>query len=149
MSSRDPKSRPRMVQRTLPLSELKSQRLGAGTLRRLESVKEALKDALKDSGLPRETVAEELGRLTGEHLSVHVLNNWVAEEKKDRNIPLHYCAALAIVLDDLRPLQAAFGGSGVHVMGEEEFGFYELGKMAAEDAARSKKKRQLKEKLGI
>jgi hypothetical protein len=149
MSNQALKPRPKLVQMTLPLSDLKSQGQAAGSLRRLEAVKEALKEALRDSGLPRETVADELSRLTGEHLSVHVLNNWVAEEKKDRNIPLHYCAALSVVLGDLRPLQAAFGGTGVHVMGEEDYGFYELGKMAAEDAQRAKKKRQIKERLGL
>ena len=51
----------------------------AGTLRTKEAVREALKTALDNSPLGRDTVAKELSRLVGEDISVHSLNNWCAE----------------------------------------------------------------------
>lgn len=137
-----------MVQLTLPLSSLPSQRLKAGSLRTSEAVKEALRAALRSCGLSRETVADELTRLTGEAVSIHQINNWAAPGKGDRSIPLEQLAALTLVTGDSGLARAALGCSGWTVLRPEDAPFYELGRLTAEEKARAKRKREVWEKIG-
>lgn len=136
-----------MVQLTLPLSSLPSQRLKAGSLRTLESVKEALRTALNRCGMSREAVADELTRLTGARISVHTVNNWAAPEKSDRSIPLEQLAALTVVTGDPGLAQAALECAGWAVLKPEDVPYLELGRMTAEDRERTRKRRELLEKI--
>ncbi|WP_320174915.1 hypothetical protein [Maridesulfovibrio sp.] len=148
MSKRNRKSDNRMVQLTLPLSSLPSQSLESGSLRRFEAVKEALGHALKECGLSRDVVAEELSRLTGHQVSIHQLNNWAAPGKEDRPIPLHFVAALTEITEDYSLIKAALEGTGCKLLGPEEVAYFELGIMAAEDKKRTKKRKELWDKIG-
>ncbi len=136
-----------MVQLTLPLSSLPTANMAAGSLRRLEAVHEALRDALSGSGLSREYVAGELSRLTGDQISIHHINSWTAESKAgERHIPLEYAAALAVILGDARILAAACP-AGYVVLSPEEAAVYEMGKVVVEERRRSRKKRELWERI--
>lgn len=137
-----------MVQLTLPLSELPSQKRRAGSLRAKEAVKDALRQALRSCGLSRETVADELARLTGDKISVHTINNWAAPEKTDRPVPLEYAAALAVVTGDAGVIRAAVEAAGIVVLTAEEAPLYELGKLTAEDRQRAARKKSLFERIG-
>lgn len=137
-----------MVQLTLPLSSLPSQRVKSGSLRTSEGVKESLREALRNCGLSREVIAEELSRLTGESISIHQINNWTSAAKEDRSIPLEQLAALTIVTGDAGLAQAALECAGYVVLRPEERAFYDLGRLAAEDKERAKRKRELWEKIG-
>lgn len=137
----------RMVQLTLPLSSLPSQKLKSGSLRTSETVKEALRVALRACGLSRETVADELSRLTGESVSIHQVNNWAAPGKDDRSIPLEQLAALTVVTGDAGLARAALECSGLVVLRPEDVPYFELGRMAAEDKERSRKRREILERI--
>lgn len=137
-----------MVQLTLPLSSLPSQERGAESLRTSGGVKEALRQALDRCGLSRETVADELTRLTGETVTVHTVNNWAAQGKAERRIPLDQLAALVIVTGDPGIARAALEPAGLMVLDADQAPLYELGKITAEDKARAKRKRELWEKIG-
>jgi len=131
------------------MSSLPTGNRRAGSLRVKEGVKEALKQALDRCGLDRETVADELSRLVGEPVSVHTVNNWVADAKGDRRFPLEYAGALTAITGDVGFLQAALaGGAGIKVLAPEEVAYYELGKITAEERARRKRKRAVLEKIG-
>lgn len=147
MSKATPNPDPGMVQLTLPLSDLHSQKWRTGSLRAKEAVKEALRAALRKCGLSRETVADELTRLTGEIISIHTINNWAAPGKDDRSIPLEYVAALAVVTGDIGVTRAALEPAGLVVLREDEAPYYELGRLTAEDRARAKKRRDLLERI--
>ena len=142
------------IQLTMQMSRLRTSRLRGGALRRKESVCEALRKALdgcKDlngSPLDRETVSKELSRLVGESVSVHTINNWCAEGKENRRFPLEYAEALALITGDRGILDAALG-EGFRMLDEEETAYLELGRIVAEERARSKKKRQVLERIGI
>jgi hypothetical protein len=137
-----------MVQLTLPLSELPSQKRRAGSLRAKEAVKDTLRQALRQCGLSRETVADELSRLTGDKIGVHTVNNWAAPEKTDRPVPLEYAAALAVVTGDAGVIRAAVEAAGLVVLTAEEAPLYELGKLTAEDRQRAALKKALFERIG-
>jgi hypothetical protein len=132
---------------TLPLSSLPSRRLEAGGLRTSEAVKEALRVALRSCGLSRETVADELTRLTGENISIHQINNWAASGKGDRSIPLEQLAALTLVTGDSGLVRAALGSSGWTVLRPEDLPFYELGRLTAEERERSRRRKEILGKI--
>lgn len=140
------------IQLTMQMSKSRTARLRAGALRRKEPVTEALKQALDGckslDGAPmdRETVAKELSRLVGEPVSIHTINNWCAEGKENRRFPLEYAEALALITGDRRILDAALGAS-FRALDDEETAFLELGRIVAEERARSRAKRQVMEKL--
>jgi len=138
-----------MVQLTLPLSEIPSGRQESGTLRTKERVKAALKRGLSECGIPRDVIAEELSRLTGEHVSIHSLNNWVAPGKDDRTLPLEYAAALTVITGDMRIVQAALSCAGILTLSEKEAQFYHLGKLVAEERSRAKTKRELFDRIKV
>jgi hypothetical protein len=137
-----------MVQLSLPLSSLPSQRLENGSCRTTEAVQDALNGALKGCGLSRDLVAEELSRLTGHDVSVHTLNNWASPSKEDRPTPLQFLAALVKITGDGGLVQAALKGTGYKLLSPDEVPLFELGKITAEDKARAKRKRELWEKIG-
>jgi len=126
---------------------LPSQKLKAGSLRTSETVKEALRTALRNCGLSRETVADELTRLTGEAVSIHQINNWAAPGKDDRSIPLEQLAALTFVTGDAGLARAALSCAGWAVLRPDEVPYFELGRMAAEDRERTRKKREILERI--
>ncbi|MGE4293924.1 MAG: hypothetical protein AB7E32_17165 [Desulfovibrio sp.] len=148
MSKRRANPDKRMVQLTLPLSSLPSQRLQNGSLRTCEGVQDALSRALARCGLSREIVAEEISRLTGHEVSIHTLNNWAAESKSDRPTPLQALAALVAVTGDPGLVEAALAGTGYRLLPPEDVAYYELGRMVAEEKERAKQKRKIWEKIG-
>jgi len=142
------------TQLTIQMSGLRTVRLRAGALRRKEPVREALKRALDEcrdaNGNPmdREAVSKELSRLVGQQVSVHALNNWCAEGKEDRRLPLEYAEALALITGDRGILEAAFGTS-FRVLSDEDAAYLDLGRIVAEERTRSKRKRQVLERIGV
>jgi len=114
-----------------------------------EFVREALKTALEGCEMDRETVAKELSRLVGEQVSVHSLNNWVADGKGDRRIPLEFAAALAAITGDKRILQAALERAGFMVLSADEAAIYELGLVTAEKRRSRKREQRVWERIGI
>lgn len=137
-----------VVQLTLPMSSLASQRLKAGKLRAKEAVKEAIAAAIRGCGLSRDVIADEMSRLTGESISIHAINNWTAPGKTDRSMPLEYAPALAIVTGDAGALRVVAEAAGYVLLEPGDVPLYELGKITAEDRERAKRKRELWEKIG-
>ena len=137
-----------VVQLTLPMSSLASQRLKAGKLRAKEAVKEAITESIRGCGLSRDVIADEMSRLTGESISIHAINNWTAPGKTDRSMPLEYAPALAIVTGDAGALRVVAEAAGYVLLEPGDVPLYELGKITAEDRERAKRKRELWEKIG-
>ncbi len=136
-----------MVQLTLPLSNLPTAKLPAGSQRRQEAVHEAFCAALAASGLTPEYVASELSRLTGNQVSVHHINNWTAESKiGERHIPVDYLPALTAILRDARIIQAVMP-PGWTALSPEDAAVFELGKVVVEERRRGRVKRELWERI--
>ncbi len=147
MSKRKPDSDERMVQLMLPLSSLPSQRLQSGSLRTFEAVKDGLNRSLKDCGLSREIIAEEISRLTGHDITVHQINNWAAPSKEDRPTPLHFLAAITEITGSPALAEAALDGTGYKLLTPEEVVFYEIGKDEVEKRRKAKARKALWEKV--
>lgn len=110
---------------------------------------EALKTALNNCGLGRDTVAEELSRLTGDKISVNHINNWCAESKNGWRLPMEYAAALSLITQDMGVVRAALEGTGMVVLDKEGKDYFELGKITAESRVKNRKRNQIYGRLGI
>lgn len=138
----------RPIQLTFEMSKRGLPSLRAGALRVKESINEALRRSLDGCGMDREGIARELSRLVGEEISVHTINNWCAEGKGNRRLPLEYAKALAIITGNAGVIQAALGPEFT-VLNREQTEFYELGMIVAEERAVKKRKRKITERIGI
>lgn len=139
----------RARQLNLPFTNLRSFDESAGSYSRKSAVQEALKRTLRNSQFSREEIAEEMSRLVSEKITVNHIANWTAESKNGWRMPLEYAAAFFVITGDSGVIKAALAGSGIGVMDDKEYAFYELGKLVAEERTRSKKKRRVMEELGI
>lgn len=122
----------RAKQLSLPFMTSKSFEYSAGSFRRTESVQEALKITLKNCVLSREEIADEMSRLLGEKVSVNHIANWAAESKNGYRLPLEWASAFCVVANDTRVIKAAFEGSGINVLDDNEMAFFEIGKAIEE-----------------
>jgi hypothetical protein len=144
---RFPDTRERQL--NLPFSNLRSFDELAGSYSRKSAVQEALKRTLRDCQLSREEIADEMSRLVSEKITVNHIANWTAESKNGWRMPLEYAAAFFVITGDDGVVKAALSGSGIGIMDDREYAFYELGKIVAEERQRSKKKRRVMEELGL
>lgn len=147
MSKRSIKLDKKQHQFSLPFNNNTS-RLRAGSFRKKEAVKEAVKKAIENSDFDRETVARELSRLVGEEVSFHTVNNWIAEGKNNRRIPLEYAGALVAITGDIGIFEAVID-SEMKLLKSDEVPFYELGRVVAEEKARRKRKKALMSQIGV
>jgi hypothetical protein len=90
-----------------------------------------------------------MSRLVSEKITVNHIANWTAESKNGWRMPLEYAAAFFVITGDDGVVKAALSGSGIGIMDDREYAFYELGKIVAEERQRSKKKRRVMEELGL
>ncbi|MBW2606384.1 MAG: hypothetical protein JRD05_01980 [Deltaproteobacteria bacterium] len=132
------------IQMKLPLSKSRTLNTRAGVFRTREAVREALKRALDRCHLSREEVSEELSRLVGEEIS-HSLNNWCAEGKQNRRLPLEFAKALVMVTGDSDILRAALLPE-FDLVDEKGKAALDYGIMLIEDKTRLKLKRRLEQK---
>ena len=149
MTKKQPFPARRERQLNLPFTQLRSFDEAAGSYSRKSAVQEALKRTLRDCQLSREEIAEEMSRLVSEKITVNHIANWTAESKNGWRMPLEYAAAFFVITGDAGVVKAALAGSGIGIMDDREYAFYELGKIVAEERQRSKKKRRVMEELGI
>jgi hypothetical protein len=120
--------------------------LRAGSLRVKAAVHEAIKRALADCELSREQVADELARLTGEEISLHSLNNCCAEGKSNRRFPLEWAKALTLITGSRGILEAALGPEFA-ALDERGQACREYGELVLKDKLRSRRKRELQERI--
>lgn len=60
----------------------------------------ALRGAIRRSGKSRQQIAEELSGAQGLNVSVHILNNWTGDSKRERRLPAVVIPAICAVLGD-------------------------------------------------
>ena len=127
----------------LPLTHFRTSGLRAGSLRTKEAILESLKRDIDDSGISRDDLAEELSRLVGEYVSVHTINNYLAEGKTNRRFPLEFARAVALIVGSHDFISAALQPE-LDLVSESDLAALRYGRMLLEDEERSKLKKELK-----
>lgn len=107
-----------------------------------------LSDALKSSPIKREAVATQMSILTGDNISIHSLNNWVAESREGWRFPLEYLAAFEVATETtaLTAWIASVRGGKV-LMGKEALDA-EIGKLERRRDEAMKQIKLLKRAMG-
>jgi len=121
----------------------------AGDGRTKEAIREALKATIDSSPFDRSKIAEEITRLTGESVSEHAINMWLAESKTERRFPLEFIAALVQATGNPSVIKASLRGTDFIVITKEEYKLLELGRIVAEETSRRKRKKVVMEELGL
>lgn len=130
-------------QQKLPFTHHRTLNLRAGSLRTKESILESLKRCIDDSGISRDDLSEEISRLVGEYVSVHTINNYLAEGKTNRRFPLEFALAVAMIVGSHDFISAALN-SFMEIIGPDDVAAMKYGRMLLEDEERSKLKKELK-----
>lgn len=129
----------------LPWSRPRTSNLRAGSLRTKEAVTEAIKKAIDNCHLDRESIAKELTRLVGESFSIHALNNILSEGKQNRRFPLEFAKAFTVITGDTGILRAALQPE-FDLMDDKGKAAHDYGLLMLENKARLKRKRELEQK---
>ncbi|RJF70905.1 hypothetical protein [Rhodopseudomonas palustris] len=69
-------------------------------------IKQALKEALRDCGRSRDTVAAAMSEYLGERVSPQILDQYTSAANETANIPAHRLIALVVVTGDIRLINA-------------------------------------------
>lgn len=105
-----------------------------------------LNEAIRESGLSRDAVAEEMSRLLGEKISVDQINGWTRETDQ-RHVPAQYMYAFEVATNS-RGITEYFcklhGGKFINAQADEVL---TLGQIQLYKAQLTVKERELKEKL--
>jgi len=87
-----------------------------GSMRVVDSLKEALNAALKSCPLSRHQVAGQISHLLNEEISKATIDSWTAESKTDRHIPAEYIPAFCLATGSNEPLEVLIRKTGLFAL---------------------------------
>jgi len=99
-----------------------------GSLNDASVVRAALVDAIRKCGKSRETLAEEMSRLTGTEVTVRRLNAFTAESREDYRFPAELARAFCAATGSYALLRNQIEMAGFRVVTETEFELLKLGR---------------------
>jgi hypothetical protein len=104
----------------------------------------AVREAIKAAPKSRETLADELSELTGQPISVHMVNNWTAESHPHR-LPAELVPALCVATGSTEPLRVLAEAAGVFTLPGPDALRAEVQKLREEEQriTRERKRREL------
>jgi hypothetical protein len=116
-------------------------------------VKVALRAAIKESGLSREVIADQMNLILGSMemrglVTVDQINSWT-KNQEDRVIPLVLLPVFCKVTDSVFPFQVLLQPLGAKIMSVKDEVYLELGKAHAMKRAALKKEHDALERLGL
>jgi hypothetical protein len=99
-----------------------------GSLNDASVVRAALADAIRKCGKSRETLAEEMSRLTGTEVTVRRLNAFTAESREDYRFPAELARAFCAATGNYTLLRNQAEMAGFRVVTKTEFELLRLGR---------------------
>lgn len=112
-------------------------------------IKEAISDAIKNSGIKRYEIAGQMSEFLGVEITESMLNAYTAESKDGYRMPAEYFPIFCKLTKDYTVLEILVASSGGRMVKSEEIYFLEIGRLQQAEEAISKKKRQLRSELNI
>jgi hypothetical protein len=111
-------------------------------------VRAALIEAIRKSGMTRESLAEEMSRLTGTEVTVRRLNAFTAESREDYRFPVELARAFCIATRDFALLERIAELSGLRLIGPAEADLMRLGPEYLRQKRATNAIAMIEEKLG-
>lgn len=106
-------------------------------------IKDAISDAIKNSGLKRYDIAGQMGEMLGTEISESMLNAYTAESKEGYRMPAEYIPTFCKITKDYTVLEILVSASGGRMVKSDEIYLLELGKLAQVEKSIQKKKAEL------
>lgn len=116
----------------------------AGALALDSAVRDALRAAIRASGLPREEIARRMSAATGRRVTRHQLNTWTAASRRAWQFPFHLAPAFEAATGSRGLLDLFAASRGCRALAAEEVLLADLGRMERDESLLRKRKRELK-----
>lgn len=99
-----------------------------GSLNDAALIRATVTEAIRKSGKTRETIAEDMSRLTGTEVTVRRLNAFTAESREDYRFPSELIRAFCIATGNDGLLRNLAQLAGFHLVNETDFQLLQLGR---------------------
>lgn len=106
-------------------------------------IKEAISEAIKNSGLKRYAIAGQMAENLGIEISESMLNSWTAESKEGHRMPAEYYPIFCKLTKDYAILEILVAAAGGRMAKSEEIYFLEMGRLSQAEKSIRKKQSQL------
>lgn len=106
-------------------------------------VKEAISDAIKNSGLKRYDIAGRMSEHLGTEITESMLNSYTAESKEGYRMPADYFPIFCKIVKDYTVLEVLVAAAGGRMVKSEEIYLLEMGRLQQAEKTIRQKQSQL------
>ncbi|SEO97635.1 hypothetical protein [Propionispora vibrioides] len=106
-------------------------------------IKEAISEAIKNSGLKRYAIAGQMSEYLGLEISESMLNSWTAESKEGHRMPAEYYPIFCKLTQDYTILDILMSAAGGRMVKSEEIYLLEMGRLQQAEKTIRQKQSQL------
>lgn len=106
-------------------------------------IKEAISEAIKNSGLKRYAIAGQMSEYLGLEISESMLNSWTAESKESHRMPAEYYPIFCKITQDYAILEILVASAGGRMVKSEEIYLLEMGRLQQAEKSIRQKQSQL------
>lgn len=110
-------------------------------------IKEAIAEAIKNSGMKRYAIAGQMSEYLGVEITEGMLNSYTAESKEGYRMPAEYIPTFCRITKDYTVLDILVAASGGRMVKSEEIYYLEIGRIKQAEKMLQKKQRQLEKEL--
>ena len=106
-------------------------------------IKEAISEAMKNSGLKRYAIAGQMAEYLGIEITESMLNSWTAESKEGHRMPAEYYPIFCKLTKDYTILEILTASAGGRMVKSEEIYLLEMGRLQQAEKVIQRKRTQL------
>ena len=110
-------------------------------------IKEAISEAVKNSGLKRYDIAGRMSEHTGQEITESMLNSYTAESKEGHRMPAEYMPIFCKITQDFAALEILAAAAGARLVKSDEIYFLELGRLEQAEKSIQQKRAAIKKEF--
>ena len=110
-------------------------------------IKEAISEAMKNSGLKRYAIAGQMSELLSVEITESMLNSYTAESKECHRMPAEYIPTFCKLTKDYTVLEILVAAAGGRMAKSEEIYYMEMGRLQQAEKSIQQKRAQIQREL--
>ena len=110
-------------------------------------IKEAISEAMKNSGLKRYAIAGQMSELLAVEITESMLNSYTAESKECHRMPAEYIPTFCKLTKDYTVLEILVAAAGGRMAKSEEIYYMEMGRLQQAEKSIQQKRAQIQREL--
>ena len=110
-------------------------------------IKEAISEAMKNSGLKRYAIAGQMSELLAVEITESMLNSYTAESKESHRMPAEYIPIFCRLTKDYTVLEILVAAAGGRMVKSEEIYYLEMGRLQQAEKSIQQKRAQIQREL--